>query len=103
MSYQTWTILIFSRKNSEFEVHAVPTREIDTPFSSTAFENLEMGGSVEEPIQRDDEKDRAKLQPTTPVPENPNRHTFLLSFEVAHLKQKMKMLLTMLTEICFKK
>ena len=93
----------FFLEKSEFEVHVVPTPEIDTPFSSTAFENVEMGGFVEDPIQRDDEKDRAKLQPTTPVSESPNRHTFLLSFEVAHLKQELKMLLTMLTEICLKK
>ena len=37
----------------------------DTPFSPTAFDELEFGGSAEHPIQLDEEEDKENSPPTT--------------------------------------
>ena len=51
---------------------------IDTPFSPTAFDDLEMGGSAENPILHDEEEDKENSPPTTTVSERPTRHPALL-------------------------
>ena len=58
-------------------VFAIFKPEIDTPFSSTAFDDLEMGGSPESPILLDGEEDKVK-SPTTPVSERTMRFLALL-------------------------
>ena len=61
---------------------------IDTPFSPTAFDDLEMGGSVENPILQDEEEDMENCPPppTTPVSETPTRP--LHCWKVVHLEQE---------------
>ena len=39
---------------------------IDTPFSPTAFDDLSMGGSVENPIVLDEEEGNESSPPSTP-------------------------------------
>ena len=62
------------------DVDAVFRPGIDTPFSSTDFQDLEMGGSAENPILLDEEEDKANCPPppTTPVSERTTRPTTLL-------------------------
>ena len=61
-------------------VDAVFRPGIDTPFSPTAFDDLEMGGSAENPILLDEEADKENSPPltTTPVSERPTRPPALL-------------------------
>ena len=51
-----------------------------TPFSPTAFDDLEMGGSAENSILLDEEEDKETSPPptTTPVSERPTRTPALL-------------------------
>ena len=52
---------------------------IDTPFSSTVFDDLLMGdGSVENPIALDEEQDKENAPPTTPVSARPTEPPRLL-------------------------
>ena len=53
---------------------------IDTPFSPTAYDDLEMGGSAENPILLDEEEDKenSPSPTTTPVCEKPTRPSALL-------------------------
>ena len=51
---------------------------IDTPFPTTAFDDLEMGGSSGRPILLDEEEDKENPPPTTPVSERPRRPLALL-------------------------
>ena len=53
---------------------------IDTPFSATAFNDLEMveGGSSENPIVLDEEDDKENPSATTPVSERPTEPPRLL-------------------------
>ena len=65
----------------QLDVDAVYRPCIDTPFSPTAFDELEMGGSAENPILLDEEEDKEKSPPptaTTPVSERPTRPSALL-------------------------
>ena len=64
----------FYCKNDQLVVDAVFGPGIDTPFSPTAFNDLEMGGS-ENPILPDEEEEKENSPPaiTTPVPERPIR------------------------------
>ena len=48
------------------------------PFSPTAFDHLEMGGSAENPILRDEKEDKENSPPTTPISERPARPPALL-------------------------
>ena len=61
-------------------VHAVFKPGIDTRFSPTAFDDLEMGSSAENPILLDEEEDKENSPPppTTPVSERPTRSPALL-------------------------
>ena len=63
----------FYRKNVQLDVDAVLRPEIDTPFSPTAFDDLEMGGSAENLFLLDNEEDKENSPPTltTPVSERP--------------------------------
>ena len=57
-------------ENSQLDVDAVFRPGIDTTFSPTAFDDLEMGGSAENPILLDEEDNKENLPPpTTPVSE----------------------------------
>ena len=67
----------FYWENDQLDVDAVMS--IDTPCSSTAFDELEMGGSAENPFMLDEEEDKEKSPPiTTPVSERPTRTPALL-------------------------
>ena len=65
----------FFWENLQVELGAVFKQGIDTPFSPTAVDDLEMaeGGSYENPIPLDNEEDKGALlsTPTTPVFERP--------------------------------
>ena len=69
-------------QKDQLDVDAVFRRGIGTPFSPTAFDDLEMGGrgSTENPILLDEEEDKETSPPptTTPVSERPTRTTALL-------------------------
>ena len=70
----------FIWEKDQLNVDAVFRPGIDTPFSPPAFDDLEMGGSAENPILLDKEKDKEKSPPTTttPVSERPTRPPALL-------------------------
>ena len=51
--------------NDQLEVEADFRPGIDTPFSPTAFDNLEMGGSAENTILLNEEEDKKNSPPTT--------------------------------------
>ena len=67
-------------ENDQQDVDAVFRPGIDTPFSPTAFDDLEMRGSAENPILFDEEEDKENSPPTatTLVSERPTRHPALL-------------------------
>ena len=66
-------------ENDQRYVDAVFTPGIDTLFSPTAFDYLEIGGSAENPILIDEEEDTENSPPTTtPVSERPARPTALV-------------------------
>ena len=69
----------FHWESNQLEVYVVFRPRIDTVFSPTAFDALEMGGSAENPILLDEEEDK-KNSPltTTPVTERPARPPALL-------------------------
>ena len=66
----------FYWENDQLDVDAVFRRGINTPFSATAFDDLEMGGSAENPILLDEEDKNSP--PTTPVSERPTRPAAML-------------------------
>ena len=70
----------FYWEKDELDVDAVFRPGIDTPFSPTSFDELEMGGSAENPIPLEQENDKENSPPTTttPVSESPTRHPALL-------------------------
>ena len=70
----------FYWETDQLDVDAVFRPCIDTPFSPTAFDDLEMGGSAENPILLDEEEDKEKSPraTTTPVSERPTRPSALL-------------------------
>ena len=76
------------------DVDAVVRRGIETLFSPTAFDELEMGGSAENPILLDGQEDKEDSPPTTPISERPTR-------DVVHLEPEQKMFLIMFIEYCF--
>ena len=65
----------FYWKNDQLDVDAIFTPGIDTSFSPTAFDDLEMGGSAENPILLDEGEDKENSPPPTtpPVSERPTR------------------------------
>ena len=61
-------------ENEQLDVDAVFRPGMDTPFSPTAFDQLQMGGSAENPTLLDEEEeDKENSPPTTPVSERPTR------------------------------
>ena len=50
------------------ELDAVFRPGIDTPFSATTFDDLSMGGSVENPIVLEEEQDKENSPPTASTP-----------------------------------
>ena len=70
----------FYWENDQLDLSAVFRPGIDTPFSPTAFDYLEMGGSAENPILLDEEEDKDNSPPitTTPVSQRPRRPPGLL-------------------------
>ena len=65
--------IIFNWENSQLDRDAVFRPGIDTPFSSTTFDDLSMEGSIEKPIVLNEEEDKENSAPTTttPVSERP--------------------------------
>ena len=59
-------------------IDATFTPRLDTSFSQSSFDSLEMGRSVENPFLLDDEEDKEKSPPTFPVFERTNRPHLLL-------------------------
>ena len=70
----------FYWENDQLDVEAVFRPGIDTTFSPTASDDLEMGGSAENPILLDEEEDKENSPPTTttPVSERPTQPPALL-------------------------
>ena len=69
----------FYWENDQLDVDAVFRPGIDTPFSPTAFDDLEMRSSAENPILLDEEEEKENSPPpTTPVSETPTRPSALL-------------------------
>ena len=62
----------FYWEKDRLDVNAVFRPGFDTPFSPTAFDDLEIGSSAENPIILDEEEDKENSPlPTTPVSEIP--------------------------------
>ena len=55
----------FKKEDSQLDMDAVFRPGIDTPFSPTTFDDLWMGGSVENPIVLDEEQDKENAPPPT--------------------------------------
>ena len=70
----------FFWENEQLDVDAVLRPGIDTPFSPTAFDDREIGGSAENVILLDEEEDKENSPPTTttPVSERPTQSPALL-------------------------
>ena len=70
----------FYWKIDQLDVDAVSRPGMDSLFSPTAFDDLEMVGSAENPILLDEEEDKEISPPasTTPVSERPTRPPALL-------------------------
>ena len=56
----------FNWENSQLDMDAVFRAGIDNPFSPTNFDDLSMGGSVENPTVLDDDDDKEISPPSTP-------------------------------------
>ena len=63
----------FYWENAPLDVDAVFRPGNITLFSPTTWDDLEMGGSAENPILLDEEEDKENPSPTTPVCERPTR------------------------------
>ena len=65
----------FYWENDQLDLDAVFRPGIDTPFLPTAFDDLEIGGSAENPILLDEGEDKQNYPPTTttPVSEGPTQ------------------------------
>ena len=77
-----------SCKKLQLEMHAVFRPGIDTPFSPTSFNNLEMGeaGPPENTLVLDVEEGKGNPPPSTPVSERP---TELLTLAISHLSRRL--------------
>ena len=58
--------MVFNWENSQLDMDAVFRPGIDTPFSTTIFDDLSLAGSVENPIVLDKEEDKENSPPSTP-------------------------------------
>ena len=69
----------FNWEDSQFDTDAVFRPGIDTPFSPTSFDDVRMGGPVENPIALDEEQDKENAPPpTTPESVRPTELPRLL-------------------------
>ena len=70
----------FYWQTDQLDEDAVFRPGIDTPFSPTAFDDLQMGGPAENPYLHNQEEDKENSPPTTttPVSERPTRPPELL-------------------------
>ena len=55
----------FNWEDSQLDMDAVFRPGIDSPFSPTTFDDLSMGGSVENPIVLDEEQEKENAPPPT--------------------------------------
>ena len=78
----------FFCENDQLDVDVIFRPGIDTSFSPTAFDDLEMGVSTENPILLDEEEEGENPPPTTilPVSERPTRPPHC--WKVVHLEQE---------------
>ena len=60
----------FNWENSQLDMDAVFRPGIDTTFSPNTFDDLSMGGSVENPIVLDEEEDKENSPPAASTPES---------------------------------
>ena len=65
-------------ENDRLNVDAVFRQGLDTPFSQTAFKDLEVGRAAENPILLDKEENKENSPPTTPDSERPTQLPALL-------------------------
>ena len=65
----------FYWENDLLDKDAVVRPSVDTPFSTTAFDDLQRKGSAENPIQLDERENKEDSPPTTPVPTTPETNT----------------------------
>ena len=63
----------FYWENARLDVDAVFRPGNISVFSPTTLDDLEMGGSAENPILLDEEEDKENPSPTTPVSDRPTR------------------------------
>ena len=59
----------FNWEDPQLDIDAVFRPGIAIPFSPTTFDNLSMGGSVEDPIVLDENQDKEKSPPAPSTPE----------------------------------
>ena len=78
----------FYWKTDQQDVDAVFRPDIGTPFSTTVFDNLEMGGSAENPILLDEEEDKENTLPSPAIESLIDQHEPLHCWEVVHLEQE---------------
>ena len=91
----------FNWESSQLDMDEVFRPGIDTPFSPTAFDDLSMEGSVENPIVLHEEEDKENAPPPSSTRETV-RPTEPPGFrKVALLEQEWKMYPIMFLEICF--
>ena len=91
----------FYWENDQLDVYAVFILGMHTPFSPTAFLDLEMGGSAENPILLDEEEDNSNSPPIAPVSDRPTRRPDLLrSFPSGTRIEKLRIVCI---EICLDK
>ena len=60
----------FNWEDSQLDMDAVVRPGIDAPFSPTTFDDISMGGSVENPIVLDEEEDKENFPPAPSTPES---------------------------------
>ena len=68
----------FYWENDQLDVNAIFRPGIDTSFSPTIIDGLEIGGLAENPILLDKEEGKENSPPNTPVSEKPTRSPALL-------------------------
>ena len=79
----------FYIEKDQLDVDAVFRPGIDTPFSPTAFDDLEMRGSAENTILLDEDKENSPPPTTTLVSERPTRNPALLRSRPFKTRRKL--------------
>ena len=69
-SYQVSNLEDIEFNLEDSQLDAVVRPGIDTPFSPTTFDELSVGGSVENPIVLDEDEDKENSPPTPSTPES---------------------------------